>query len=63
VREGAIVGDCRVIGVLEVTFVVCIIDYSMSGECGGGRNSAEKGWGEEGKKKKVREKEKTEKKK
>jgi hypothetical protein len=43
VGEGAIVRDCRRIGRMWVTCKVGIIDYSVSGEYGGGRGSGQKG--------------------
>jgi hypothetical protein len=53
----AFVRDCRRIGSMGVTYKLGIIDYSVSGYCGGGRDSGVKGvGGEEGKEKKEREK-------
>jgi hypothetical protein len=42
VGEGAIFRDCRGIGRMGVICKVCIVGYSASGECGGGRGSGVK---------------------
>jgi hypothetical protein len=39
VREDTIVRDCRGIGRMKIMCKVVIIDYSVSGLCGGGRDS------------------------
>jgi hypothetical protein len=40
---GAIVRDCRGIGRMGIMCKVGIVDYSVSGECGGGRSSEGRG--------------------
>jgi hypothetical protein len=39
VGEGIIVRDCRRIGRIDVMCNISLIDYSVNGECGGGRDS------------------------
>jgi hypothetical protein len=45
VEEGAIIRDCRGIGRMRVMCEVVIIGYSVSGECGGGKDK-ERNWRE-----------------
>jgi hypothetical protein len=48
VGKGAIVRDCREVGRMVVMCKVGTIDYSVSGECGGGRDSRGKVKGQRG---------------
>jgi hypothetical protein len=61
VGEGAIVRCFGGIGRMDVTCKVGIIDYSVSGECGGGRDNGGKGKGRKRRKGEERKKKREEK--